>query len=60
MYHSMTYILDNPIEGIIFETFSVLDHNQNEVQLGLGLVRVRVRPFRSLTTTRTGSPPLPT
>jgi len=33
MYHSLTYILDNPIEGIIFETFSVLDHNQNQVEL---------------------------
>lgn len=45
MYHSLTYILDNPIEGIIFETFSVLDHNQNEVQLGLGLLGLELGLF---------------
>jgi len=36
MYSSMMYILDNPIEDIIFEKFSVVDQHGNEVELKKG------------------------
>jgi hypothetical protein len=43
MYNSMMYILDNPIEGIIFENFSVLDKDGNEQELKKGGKEIEVR-----------------
>ena len=44
MYASLTYILDNPIEGIIFETFSAIGQNGvDEVELKKGGKSIEVK-----------------